>query len=164
MYKKIYPIAYYPSVTDTVISANTFDDLLSGNFKNSLQFEIKPYKGMIVCVNNESKIYLLNEEDITKPQNWMHIGNFNLIKKQKENMKNIITKKATEMYPAGTQNALQFRTGFVEGAKWMKKEMLEEVWNIIFENITDISEDLMWEQTNSIEVADKIKKSLEDLF
>ena len=79
-------------------------------------------------------------------------------------MKNRIIKKATEMYPAGTQNALQFRTGFVEGAKWMKKEMLEEVWNIIFENITDISENLMWEQTNSIEVADKIKKSLEDLF
>ena len=46
----------------------------------------------------------------------------------------------------------------------MKEEMLEEVWNIIFENITDISEDLMWEQTNSGEVADKIKKSLEDLF
>jgi hypothetical protein len=79
-------------------------------------------------------------------------------------MKNIITKKATEMYPAGTQNALQFRTGFVEGAKWLKEEMLKEVWNIIFENITDISEDLMWELTNSGEVADKIKKSLEDLF
>jgi hypothetical protein len=79
-------------------------------------------------------------------------------------MKNIITKKAIEMYPAGTQNALQFRTGFVEGAKWMKEEMLKEVWNIIFENITDISEDLMWELTNSGEVADKIKKSLEDLF
>jgi hypothetical protein len=42
--------------------------------------------------------------------------------------------------------------------------MLEEVWNIIFENITDISGDLMWELTNSGEVADKIKKSLEDLF
>lgn len=79
--RKIYPIDYYPSPTDTVISANTFDDLLSGNFKNSLQFEIKPYKGLIVCVNNESKIYLLNEEDITKPQNWMHIGKFNFIKK-----------------------------------------------------------------------------------
>lgn len=79
-------------------------------------------------------------------------------------MKNVITKKATEMYPAGTQNALQFRAGFVEGAKYMKDEMLKEVWNIIFENITDISENLMWEQTNSVEVADKIKKSLEDLF
>lgn len=79
--RKIYPIDYYPSPTDTVISANTFDDLLSGNFKNSLHLNVKPYKGMIVCVNNESKIYLLNEEDITKPQNWMHIGNFNFIKK-----------------------------------------------------------------------------------
>ena len=79
-------------------------------------------------------------------------------------MKNIITKKAIEMYPAGAQNSLQFRTGFVEGAKWMKEEMLKEVWNIIFENITDISENLMWELTNSGEVADKIKKSLEDLF
>ena len=67
-------------------------------------------------------------------------------------------------HPDSTQNALQFRTGFVEGAKWMKKEMLEEVWNTIFENITDISEELMWEQTNSAEIADKIKKSLEDLF
>ena len=79
-------------------------------------------------------------------------------------MKNIITKKAIEKYPDSTQNALQFRTGFVEGGKWMKKEMLEEVWNIIFENISDFSEELMWEQTNSAEIADKIKKSLEDLF
>ena len=109
MYKKIYPIAYYPSVTDTPVSANTFDDLLSGNFKNSIQFDIKPYKGMIVYVNNESKCYLLTENDITKPQNWMHIGEFNFIKKEKENMKNIITKKAIEMYPDSTQNALQFR-------------------------------------------------------
>ena len=44
-----------------------------------------------------------------------------------------ITKKATEIYPAGTQNALQFRTGFIEGAKLMKKEIIEKVWNIIFE-------------------------------
>lgn len=79
-------------------------------------------------------------------------------------MKNIIVKKAIEMYPAGTQNSLQFRTGFVEGAKWMKKEILKEVWNMIFENISDFSEELMWEQTNSAEIADKIKKSLEDLF
>lgn len=79
-------------------------------------------------------------------------------------MKNIITKKATEMYPAGTQNALQYRTGFVEGAKWMKKEIIQEVWNMIFENISDFSEELMWEQTNSIEVADKIKKSLDEKY
>ena len=71
-------------------------------------------------------------------------------------MKNIISKKATEMYPAGAQNSLQFRTGFVEGAKWMKKEITQEVWNMIFENISDFSEELMWEQTNSAEIADKI--------
>ena len=81
MYRKIYPIDYYPSPTDTAFSANTFDDLLSGKFKNIFHINVKPYKGMIVCVNNELKIYLLTEEDITKPQNWMHIGDFNFIKK-----------------------------------------------------------------------------------
>ena len=82
--RKIYPIDYYPSPTDTVFSANTFNDLLYGNFKNSLHLiNIKPYKGMIVCVKNELKIYLLTEEDITKSQNWMHIGEFNFIKKEK---------------------------------------------------------------------------------
>lgn len=79
--RKFYPIDYYPSPTDIAFSANTFDDLLSGNFKNSLQFDVKLYKRMIVCVNNELKIYLLTEEDITKPQNWIYIGDFNFIKK-----------------------------------------------------------------------------------
>lgn len=82
MYMRIfYPIDYYPSPTDTVFSANTFNDLLYGNFKNNLLLNVKPYKGMIVCVNSDLKIYLLTKEDITKPQNWMHIGNFNFIKK-----------------------------------------------------------------------------------
>ena len=75
-----------------------------------------------------------------------------------------ITKKAIEMYPAGAQNALQFRTGFVEGAKWMKNEIIEEVWELIFEKIFDFSEELMWEQTNSNEIANKIKEHLEKLF
>ena len=79
-------------------------------------------------------------------------------------MKNIIKEKTNEIYPDGTQNALQFRTGFVEGAKWMKNEIIEEVWELIFEKISNFSEELMWGQTNSAEVADKIKKSLEDLF
>ena len=51
-------------------------------------------------------------------------------------MKNIISKKAIEMYPAGAQNSLQFSTGFIEGAKWMKEEMINEIWHIVVENIS----------------------------
>lgn len=79
-------------------------------------------------------------------------------------MKNIISKKAIEMYPAGAQNSLQFRTGFIEGAKWMKEEMINEIWHIVVENISEVSEELMWEQTTSIEIANKLKESLEKLF
>ena len=73
-----------------------------------------------------------------------------------------ITKRATEIYPAGTQNALQFRTGFIKGAKLMKKEIIEKVWNIIFENISEISEELLWETTTPKDIADKIKRMLEN--
>lgn len=79
-------------------------------------------------------------------------------------MKNNIVKKAIEMYPAGTQNSLQFRTGFVEGAKWMKKQMIDEIWHLVVENMSEVSEELMWEQTTSIEIANKLKESLEKLF
>ena len=44
MYKRIfYPLNFYPSPTDTVFIANTFNDLLYGNVKNSLLLKIKPY-------------------------------------------------------------------------------------------------------------------------
>lgn len=85
-------------------------------------------------------------------------------KKGEKIMTNIISKKATEMYPADAQNSLQFRTGFIKGAKWMKEQMINEVWHIIVENISEVSEELMLEQTTSIEIANKLKESLEKLF
>lgn len=59
------------------------------------------------------------------------------------------------------QNNPQFNLGFIEGAIWMKRQMINEIWNLIYKNIAEISEELMWETTTPTKVANKIKRMLE---
>ena len=60
---------------DNAYLANTFDDLLSGKIYNIYGEKIEPYKGMIVIVKfSEFKLYLLKENEISNPENWMLIG------------------------------------------------------------------------------------------
>lgn len=62
------------SKNNNVCSANTFDDLLLGKINNIYGENVKPYKGMWVVLKFKFEIYLLTENDISKPQNWMLIG------------------------------------------------------------------------------------------
>lgn len=59
---------------NNVCSVNTFDDLLLGKIYNIFGEKVEPYKGMWVVVKSKFEIYLLKENDISKPQNWMLIG------------------------------------------------------------------------------------------
>jgi hypothetical protein len=59
------------------------------------------------------------------------------------------------------QNNPQFNSGFIEGAVWMKRQMINEIWNLIYKNIAEISEELSWETTTPTKVANKIKRMLE---
>lgn len=40
-----------------------------------------------------------------------------------------IAEKAIEMYPAGTQNSLQFRVGFSTGVEWADQHPREGLWD-----------------------------------
>lgn len=39
------------------------------------------------------------------------------------------TNAAIEMYPAGTQNSLQFRVGFATGVEWADEHPKEGLWD-----------------------------------
>lgn len=68
---------YYrqPPKNDNVSWTNTFNDLLLGEIYNIYGEKVEPYKGMIVVVKfSEFKIYLLKENEISNPENWMLIG------------------------------------------------------------------------------------------
>ena len=66
---------HQPTKINNVYSAKTFDDLLLGKIYNIFGEKVKSYKGMWVVVKfNKFEIYLLKENDISKPQNWMLIG------------------------------------------------------------------------------------------
>jgi hypothetical protein len=43
----------------------------------------------------------------------------------------------------------------------MKRQMINEIWNLIYKNIAEISEELSWETTTPTKVANKIKRMLE---
>lgn len=59
---------------NNVYSVKTFDDLLLGRVYNIYGEKVEPYKGMLVVVKFKFEIYLLTENDISKPQNWLLIG------------------------------------------------------------------------------------------
>ena len=59
------------------------------------------------------------------------------------------------------QNNPQFNSGFIEGAVWMKRQMINEIWDLMYKNISEISEELSWETTTPTKVANKIKRMLE---
>jgi hypothetical protein len=64
-----------PPKNNNAYLANTFDDLLLGKFYNIYGEKVEPYKGMIVIVKfSKFKLYLLKENEISKPENWMLIG------------------------------------------------------------------------------------------
>lgn len=64
-----------PPKNDNAYLANTFDDLLSGKIYNIYGEKVEPYKGMTVIVKfSEFKLYLLTENEISNPENWMLIG------------------------------------------------------------------------------------------
>ena len=59
---------------NNVYLANTFDDLLLGKIHNIYGEKVEPYKGMLVVVRLKFEVYLLKENEISKPENWMLIG------------------------------------------------------------------------------------------
>lgn len=74
MIKRLRKKYYSQPKNNNVYSTNTFDDLLSGKIYNIYGEKVEPYKGMWVVVKLKFEIYLLTENDISKPQNWMLIG------------------------------------------------------------------------------------------
>lgn len=68
---------YYrqPTKINNVSWANTFNDLLLGEIYNMYYGKVEPYKGMIVIVKfGKFEIFLLKENEISNPENWMLIG------------------------------------------------------------------------------------------
>ena len=64
-----------PPKNNNVYLANTFDDLLLGKIHNIYGAKVESYKGRIVVVKiSEFKHYLLKENEISNPENWMLIG------------------------------------------------------------------------------------------
>ena len=59
---------------NNVYSANTFDDLSLGKIHDIYGKKVEPYKGMLVVVRLKFEVYLLKENEISKPENWMLIG------------------------------------------------------------------------------------------
>ena len=65
---------YYPQPKNAVYWVKTFDDLLLGKIYDIFGEKVESYKGMWVVVKFKFEVYLLTENDISKPQNWMLIG------------------------------------------------------------------------------------------
>ena len=67
---------YYqqPLKNNNVYLANTFDDLLLGKIYDIYGEKVEPYKGMWIVVKFKFEVYLLTENEISNPENWMLIG------------------------------------------------------------------------------------------
>jgi hypothetical protein len=78
------------------------------------------------------------------------------------------TNAAIEMYPAGTQNSLQFRVGFATGVEWADQHPRKGLWNA--EKVCNILRNKMdsnWfyekmERADYNSIIEDLRKAMED--